>query len=383
MDHYAHSTTKNANNTNDGVLAINTYGEIVFANPATKKMFGYSSYELMGCNLKTIIPTSFHFKGIQDYFSKNEYEKEMFGLHKNGSTFYLELNLCEFNFLGKELFIVVIRDLTVRKTFEKGLIEAKQAAENANRAKTEFLSNISHDLRTPLHIIKNLAYLAKIKAKRLTELTSINSLATSSEIKEDLDKITLFLEGIQESQAKQLSLINDLLDLAKLESGLVDLNKENFDLISAINKELDSVKLLIKEKKLHLHFESKEQHLQITADKIKILRVIQNILSNAIKFSNQGGLIKIIISKDKNNSFRIIIRDQGCGIPETELKNIFNKFTQSHNNNQKTGGTGLGLAICKEIILAHNGNITCKNNSKVGASFEITLPICNEKENTK
>jgi len=237
------------------------------------------------------------------------------------------------------------------------LQDAKKNAEAANEAKSTFLSNVSHELRTPMHGILSFASFG------------INKHATANP-----DKILDYFQKIQQSGQTLLALLNDLLDLAKLESGKIvfQFRPANLRLlIEAVKEEHES---LILEHNLTIRCEHLAANEKITLDADKIRQVLRNLLNNAIKFSPEGGTIDVISIK-KADSIVVSIRDQGAGVPENELENIFDKFVQSSKNNTSSGGTGLGLPICREIISAHKGRIWAENNPDLGANVLFEIPF--------
>jgi signal transduction histidine kinase len=245
------------------------------------------------------------------------------------------------------------------------LEKAKKMAEIANNAKTTFLSNISHELRTPMHGILSFASFG------------IKKHSTAGP-----DKILDYFQKIKQSGEILLALLNDLLDLAKLESGKISFKFRPANLDSLINLVRQECESLALEHKLTIRCEGLEAEEKITLDADKVMQVLRNLLSNAIKFSPEGGTIDIISFK-KAGSIVVSVRDQGEGIPENELSNIFDKFFQSSRTKASAGGTGLGLPICREIIAAHKGRIWAENNPDTGAklSFEIPLSLeANEHE---
>ena len=245
------------------------------------------------------------------------------------------------------------------------LQEAKKMAEAANNSKSAFLSNVSHELRTPMHGILSFASFG------------IKKHATANP-----DKILDYFQKIRQSGETLLMLLNDLLDLAKLESGKIEFKFRPANLNSLIDTVREENSALALQHKLTIRCEHLESNENIMLDTDKIKQVLRNLLNNAIKFSPEGGTIDVISSK-KTDSVVVSIRDQGAGIPENELENIFDKFVQSSKNRTSAGGTGLGLPICQEIIAAHKGCIWAENNPDIGAnlSFEIPLSLeVNEQE---
>jgi PAS domain S-box-containing protein len=283
--------------------------------------------------------------------------------------------------------LVVYSDITERKQAEaqikkhRGHLEemikertqelnmAKNKAEIANVVKSEFLSNMSHEIRTPVH-----------------QILSFSKFGVDKIDKVEKEKLLHYFVKIETSGKNLLSLLNNLLDLSKLESGQMEykmLHKDLSQINKKIIKEFDS---LINEKGIILEIAERSLPTEAICDEYKIDQVIRNLLSNAIKFTPSGKRVYISFSEGSlplgNDDFNkgtiptivTSIKDEGVGVPEYELETIFDKFVQSSKTKTAAGGTGLGLAICKEIIKAHNGKIWAENNLEGGSTFSFMLP---------
>ena len=240
---------------------------------------------------------------------------------------------------------------------EKTLRQAKVQAEESNRAKSEFLANMSHELRTPLHSILSFASFGIKKYDGAKP-----------------EKLLDYFNRIKKSGKTLLELLDDLLDLAKLESRKATFVFEPTDLdalISSVTSELDT---LLSERNLKVQQKDSTFDEQIALDADKIKQVLRNLLNNAIKFSPEGGIIDVDICR-LNSSVRVSVSDQGPGIPQDELEAVFDKFVQSSKTKTGAGGTGLGLSICHEIIAAHRGHIWAENRQNGGAVFSFEIPL--------
>jgi len=246
------------------------------------------------------------------------------------------------------------------------LRKAKRQAEAANLAKSEFLANMSHELRTPMHAILNFSSFGKKKLETVP-----------------IQRLGDYFDRIHDSGSRLMNLLNDLLDLAKLESGRLDLEIEKNDLREVTCLCLEELDGILEKRKLTIAFTEPSCKTVAKFDKSKVRQVITNLLSNALKFSPEESTITLSFTDDllvtkgkaKLPALRFTVQDQGVGIPVDELDTVFDKFIQSSKTKSTAGGTGLGLAISKEIIEAHGGQVSAENNPTGGATFFFTIPI--------
>lgn len=243
------------------------------------------------------------------------------------------------------------------------LNRAKEEAESANKSKSEFLANISHELRNPMHQI--LSY-SKFGVEKI-----------------DSPKEKLLHYFVQTGKAadRLMVLLNDLLDLSKIEAGRMCYQMKVNDIYQIIQDILPEFAHPLEKSKLSLVLNSPVVSTTVSCDEYAMGQVFRNLICNAIKFTPEGKSIDIIFSEcslgEKNANIpaiQISVYDYGIGIPEDELEAIFDKFTQSSKTKTGAGGTGLGLAICKEIIIAHQGEIWAVNNADGGATFSFVIP---------
>lgn len=249
------------------------------------------------------------------------------------------------------------------------LARALENATAADRAKSEFLANMSHELRTPMHAILSFAELGQLRL-----------------VAGQTDKLPGFLTRIEQSARRLLDLINDLLDLSKLEAGGTPFNLQPMDMLATLKEAIGQLESLLYEHQLQVDIDNTVADTRIHGDPARLLQVCCNLLSNAIKFSPNGGVLTIRISATtlpagrriddtlEQPALQLDFRDQGPGIPPGELEHIFEKFAQSSATQTGAGGTGLGLAICREIVCLHHGTIAAQNNEGPGACFTLTLP---------
>ncbi len=255
-----------------------------------------------------------------------------------------------------------LQQLVAERTWD--LEQAKEAAEAANRAKSHFLASISHELRTPMHAILGFAGLGVEQSSHAGR-----------------DRLESYFRVVQESGQRLLSLLNDLLDLSRLEAGRLELELAAYDLVNLVRATLEEFGVLLDEHRQEVVLTVETAVTEVWCDPDRTMQVIRNLLSNAIKYSPAGSAIEVRFQAaelsrqgGRHPAVAVTVTDCGVGIPEGETERIFEKFVQSSRTRMAGSGAGLGLAICRDIVVAHGGQIRADNADGGGTRFTVVLP---------
>ncbi len=364
----------------DGIITIDESGTVESFNPGAERIFGYASAEVVGQNVKMLMPAPYHVEHdgyLRAHRITGEKKiiglgREVSGLKKDGTAFPMDLSVSEVELAGGKLYTGIVRDITESKTLQREIQEYTRDLEAANlelqtldQMKDEFISTVSHELRTPLTSIKGAAEI----------LLNYKD--------EDPDVQTELL-GIIDSESDRLTrLINDVLDLAAVESGRMRWRISKVDLPSVIETAVDSTHVLTVQKNLTVEIAPSDALPTVTSDPDRLVQVITNLLSNAIKFTPSGGRIRLqarllpLPSPETGTEMvEISVSDNGVGIPVNEFDNIFKRFQQVGTSlSDRPRGTGLGLAISKEIVGRLGGAIWVESEPGVGSTFFFTVPV--------
>ena len=252
-------------------------------------------------------------------------------------------------------------DVSEYREAERATREARDEAEEASRAKSEFIANISHEMRTPLQSIMGFSELGKMRIGTPPALASM-------------------FEDIHAAGQRMLSVVNDLLDVSKIESTVGTFHLERVDLRGIVRAVAREMQPLLDSRHLALQVLLPDEALLGKVDPMRIQQVLRNMLANAIKFSPMGASIELTGEIEGRDQLHLVVRDQGPGVPSAELERIFEAFVQSSRTKDGSGGTGLGLSICRKIVEAHRGRIAARNVDGGGAAFEVWLPRASANE---
>ena len=354
----------------DAVITADAEDNIWLWNSAAEKIFGFAASEGLA---------GFRRTGHGPAVGKTT---ELTALRKDGTEFPIEVSISAYQDREGFVAVALVRDITDRKQAEEALQDAhdeletrveertkelarsneelhraKEAADAANQAKSEFLATMSHEIRTPLHGILSFA--------RFGVDTALTA---------EPDKLLDYFQKIDTCGKRLMILLSDVLDLAKMESGNMQFQFKPTDIRTVLRSALNDFSSLLAERDITIDYTEPDCEVLLALDQNRLAQVIGNVLSNAGKYTPQGGTIRVDVNRS-DEGVRVSIRDNGVGITEEELATIFDKFVQSSKTDSRAGGTGLGLSICREIVEAHQGRIWAENYPEGGAIFHVLLPL--------
>jgi PAS domain S-box-containing protein len=356
--------------TPDAIIMANETGRIVLANSQAETLFGYHRGELLGQLVELLLPSRYrggHVAYRSGYFAQPRTRSmgaglELYGLRKDGSEFPVEISLSPLQTDEGTLVMSAIRDITDRRGIERTLQEKNTELERANQAKDRFLASMSHELRTPLNGIIGFAeFLSDGKPGPLN------------------DKQHEYLGDILNSGRHLLHLINDMLDLVKVQAGKVELNVERFSLPEAISEVCAGVRPIAETKRIEMSVEIAPGLDLVTLDQQRFKQILYNLLSNALKFTDVGGHVGIAVSLHGGERFQLAVSDDGIGIRKEDIGRLFTEFEQLETGTaRRFGGTGLGLALTRSLVALHGGVIDVESVFEKGSTFRVTLPLVQE-----
>jgi len=353
----------------DAIVITGAYGHIIHWNQAAMEIFGYTEKEVKGRTLlETILPLSYDhtrwngFPGFpqHDVTPMLNQRHELTAVRKNKEEFPIELTVTAIADENESYYSAFIRDISSRRQREQELVQMKEKAEQAAKAKSQFLSVMSHELRTPLNAV-----------------IGITHLLLQSQPREDQQED---LRTLQFSGESLLHIINDILDFTKLDSGKIELSAIDFNLRELTQSLYQSFSYKAREKNIVFDVEYDDRMpFYVKGDNFRLSQVLNNLISNAIKFTHEG-FVKLKVEMVENNGSHFITRfsvvDSGIGIPEEKQEKIFEQFTQADSDTTRLyGGTGLGLSISGRLVELMGSSILVASAPGKGSSFSFTLDL--------
>lgn len=351
----------------EAIISIDTKGIVQSFNAAAENLFQFSAIEVIGQNINMLMPeetAADHDSYMKRYLDTREARiigigREVEAQRKDGTVFQALLSVSELNVGGKISFTGLLRDISAQKESEASLIQAKNEAERANRAKSEFLSSMSHELRTPLNAVLGFA--------QMLEYNPDEPLTPTQQ-----ESVNLIKRGGNHL----LTLINEVLELAKIEAGRLDLSIETVDLTSAIEECAIIASATATDRGIDLINATSEKSLpNVKADLTRLKQVLLNLLSNAVKYNRDAGKITIDASNTDDEHVRISVADTGIGLSEKEKRKIFEPFERLGKQTEDIEGTGIGLTITKQLVDMMNGRMGFESEPGEGSTFWIELPV--------
>ncbi len=338
----------------DGIITIDEHGEVESFNPASERLFGYAKHEVIGQNIKMLMPPPYrgaHDSYLANYLKTGEKKiigigREVVGQRKDGSTFPMHLSVSEARLGERRLFTGIVHDLTEQKKLEKQVLQAEGLATIGKMA-----AKVAHEIRNPLSSIS-------LNAELLQDEVSNYEAVNTDEAKALLRSIILEID-------RMTALTEEYLQFSRLpESRLVRAN-----LAQTLEETIDFVRHELRQKRIVVESFVSEALGEVRFDRVQLRRALLNLIRNAVEAMPRGGKLSLR-AESQGQEVIMQVEDNGVGIPEEALDRIFEPFFTT-----KEVGTGLGLALVQQIIHDHGGQITCTSKVEQGTIFSITLPV--------
>ncbi|MBK8026220.1 MAG: PAS domain-containing protein [Chloroflexi bacterium] len=365
----------------DAVFVLDLQGRLVDINPAGSSLIGDAAANVIGRRFVELAPMVKEQPELVDRYRTNEPLQDVVQTTRGGATIHYELRMSPLRSERSELIgrVITLRDISESKRIESeiqarntalvkanaDLAEAREIAEAATQLKNQFLANMSHELRTPLNAI--IGY------------TEIQLAGMTGDLNEEQ---TRYQERVLANAEQLLGLINDVLDIAKIEAGRMNLIRKPFIVRSWFKSIFDKNRVLAEAKALNFALEIDDQLPEVLVeDSARLGQVITNLVSNAVKFTQSGG-VTITVKSRQHKHWEFAVSDTGIGIPLHAHETIFEEFRQvDGSSSRQYGGTGLGLTIVRRIVMMMGGTITLQSAPEVGSTFTVALPMIDVTDN--
>ncbi len=349
----------------DAMVMVDDTGTIIYVNAQIENLFGYLRTDLLGRPIECLLPERYRGKHVSQrngYFVGPKLRPmgaglELFAMRKDKTEFPVEISLSPLKTESTTLVTAAIRDISERRRFQEDLKRARENAEAANRLKSEFLANMSHEIRTPLAGILGYAEMIALYCSSDEERKG-------------------YMEKIRRCATNLTDLINDILDLSKVEAGALNVESVPIPLVSEIESVVNLLQARADEKQIKLEIiYDRPLPNQICSDPTRVRQILSNVLGNGIKFTDQG-TVSLKVTHVKNQ-IQFGITDTGCGLSEEEQARLFQPFAQADSSTtRKFGGTGLGLALSRRLARALGGDLIISDSKPgKGSTFVFTVPV--------
>jgi len=351
----------------DGLIITDRDGTIRIFNPAAERLFGYAAPEVIGRNIALLIAGTPN--GAMSAHNATGHHpilgigREMMGRRKDNALFPMSIAVGETRRGSEHAYVGIVRDITEQRKTYAALSEARTRAEVANSAKTEFLSRMSHELRTPMNAILGFA--------QLLQMTPPTQLAP--------EQYQDYLQSILGPARHLATLIDDILDIARIEGGHLNIAVQGMDLVAAVSESIAIVATM-----------AERRHVSITtalsatppvlADPLRLTQCAVNLLTNGVKYNHPDGNVHVTTGRLADGRVRLTVEDTGIGIPEDQIADLFRPFKRLHPDHQEIEGVGIGLALVKQLVEAMQGTIAVENRAGGGTRFHIDLAEANAVE---
>jgi len=346
----------------DAIICLDEQHRITLFNDGAEQIFGWTADEMMGKTLDVLLPERARashaghierFRNSPENARKMGQRREISGVRKNGEEFPAEAAIAKVKMGDAVVYSVVLRDITEQVELHKRLQRAVQARDDT-------VGMVAHDLRNPVSAVKMLSSAVLNREER----------QISEEGREQL-------RLIREAALQMDRLIQDLLDVTRVETGRLGLNKQPLTTVALLEGALQTLRPLVEEADLTLRVEVMPALPQVHADPERIGQVLSNLIGNSIKFTTAGGTITVR-AVQQGNDIQISVTDTGTGISRDQLPNIFDRFWQNAQSPIRSRGAGLGLPIARGIVHAHGGRMWAESEIGRGSTFYFTIPVAQE-----
>lgn len=352
----------------DAIISVDEKQEIILFNEGAEHIFGYTAEEATGQPLDMLLPERFRaahhghveaFGAGADRARRMGHRRAISGLRKNGEEFPAEASISKYSVGGAVVYNVVLRDVSEQRRAADELHTMYERAKQAVLARDQTLAVVSHDLRNPVNAIKMLAA-ALVRAARSEALQSArNDVSDSAEI-------------IRRAAEQADRLIQDLLDVSRIEAGSLRIHVEPDDLGAIVEAACEVLTPFAREKSVGLHCDVSDELPLVVVDAARVHQIISNIAGNAIKFTPAGGEVAISVERQERELV-VVVRDTGPGLPLVEVEKLTDRSWQA--TRQTSGGSGLGLVIAKGLVEAHRGRLWAESRPEGGSVFRFSLPV--------